>query len=138
MMFPVSSPRILAGLGILGVSLGAFGLAVTTAVADPNRTVASVKPLAGLTLDAGSKHAVGYFEAADGGCNLTLLVADAVNDVNPVVHSAPARIATAISAGRTVRVDTVDGPSIELACAADASSLEARVVQRLAYAPAAK
>ena len=131
------STRI-SSLSLIGAVLAGL-TAVTAAHAEPAaRNVATVKPLTGLMLDAGTKHAVGYFEVADGGCNLTLLVADAATDDVPMVASRPARFSTLIGNGRTARIDTVDGPSLEFACATNAASLDARVVQRLAYVPLAK
>lgn len=132
----LSTLRSLVAIGALAVAASTLPLA--HADADSARKAASVKPMAGLMLDAGTKHAVGYFLAADGGCSVTLLVADAATPEQPVVPSTPARFNAHIDAGRTARIDTVDGPSIEFKCAEGAAAMEARVVERLAYVPPAK
>ncbi len=99
-----------------------------------------VKPKAGLSFPVGSKQAVGYFLADRGGCDLTLLIGEAgeaASEANTVAGAA--RFSTLVAAGRTARIDTADGPSVEFFCSTGASFLTTRVIERLAYsAPAAR
>lgn len=98
-----------------------------------------VRPKAGLSFAVGSKHAVGYFVAEQGGCNLTLLVADSGDQVADSPRGdAPARFNTLIGAGRTARIDTADGPSVEFFCSTGASWLTSRIMDRVAYSAPAR
>ncbi len=93
-----------------------------------------VKPKAGLSFPIGSKQAVGYFIAERGGCDLTLLVGEAGEAASEAPKSStPARFSTLVGAGRTARIDTADGPSVEFFCSTGASFLTTRVIDRLAY-----
>ena len=120
----------------LGLTLAAASAAVTTALAEPAgsypRTRATVKPLVGVSLDAGPKHVVGYFVAQNGACGVTFLIADSRLE-DPDAVSTAARVNMVVPAGRSARINSMDGPSVELICAADAGKLSARVIERVAY-----
>ena len=110
------------------------GLNASPAHAGEFSSATIVKPKAGLSFPVGSKQAVGYFLADGGGCDLTLLVGDAGDSAaESVKGSAAARFRTFVSAGRTARIDTADGPSVEFFCSTGASFLTTRVIDRLAY-----
>ncbi len=113
---------------------------LTTAHAGEFSAATVVKPKAGLSFPVGSKQAVGYFLAERGGCDLTLLVGEAGEAASERQNGkAPMRFTTLVSAGRTARMDTADGPSVEFFCSTGASFLTTRVIDRLASAtPAAK
>ena len=123
------SKSFVAAVIALAVSAGATGVH-----AGANSSARVVKPLAGLSFPVGSKHAVGYFVPGRSGCELTLLVGesgDAVSDREK--GSAPARLTTLVGAGRTARIDTAEGQSVEFFCSTGASFLTTRVIDRLAY-----
>ena len=116
--------------------------AITTAQAEQPATgalsaPAVLQPSKGISLYAGSKHAVGYYLQAANSCALTLMLADITSPEDDLVPTA-ARVQVTIEPGRTALVDTVDGPSLEVACAAAAKSLQVRSVERVAYVPARK
>ena len=97
-----------------------------------------VKPKAGLSFPIGSKHAAGYFLAERGGCALTLLVGDAGEAAAEAkIGFASSRFTTFVGAGRTARIDTADGPSVEFFCSTGASFLTTRVFDRVAYSNSA-
>ncbi len=97
-----------------------------------------VRPMAGLSFDIGSKKAVGYFLAESAGCNLTLLVGDSGNDASEGKKgTVPARFNTLVAAGRTARIDSGEGTSVEFFCSTGANWLTTRVMEQVAYqAPA--
>jgi hypothetical protein len=116
----------------------AIALAVSASVtgvhAGANSSARVVKPLAGLSFPVGSKHAVGYFVPGRSGCELTLLVGESGDSVSDREKgSAPARLTTLVAAGRTARIDTAEGQSVEFFCSTGASFLTTRVIDRLAY-----
>ena len=65
----------------------------------------SFKPLAGVSLHLGSKHAIGYFQQTDGVCQLTLVVGEEPRG-DEIPEVTPTRFSAAIEAGRTARFDT--------------------------------
>lgn len=93
-----------------------------------------VRPKAGLSLELGAKKAVGYYVPDQGGCDLTLLVGEAGEAVSDLKKGAvPARFTTLVAAGRTARIDTGEGSSVEFFCSTGASFLTTRVIERVAY-----
>jgi hypothetical protein len=52
--------------------------------------------------------------------------------------TAATRFNTFVSAGRTARIDTADGPSVEFFCSTGASWLTTRVIDRVAYSAPAR
>ena len=123
---------------VLGVAALAGATAATSSAAEFS-SAQVVRPLAGISFDVGSKHAVGYYQAQDGTCNLTLLVGDAAGDTSGKdAGTVPARFSSVIPAGRSARIDTGEGPSVEFVCAKGAETLLTRVVERLAYSAPAK
>jgi hypothetical protein len=98
-----------------------------------------VRPLAGLSFDLGSKKAVGYFVAESAGCNLTLLVGDSARDASEGAKgTVPARFNTLIASGRTARIDSGEGLSVEFFCSTGAKWLTTRVMEQVAYSVPAK
>jgi hypothetical protein len=115
--------------------VGAAGLGATAGHAGEFSSATVVKPKAGLSFPVGSKQAVGYFVAERGGCDLTLLVGEAGEAASEAAKGgSAARFSTLVAPGRTARIDTADGPSVEFFCSTGASFLTTRVIERLAYA----
>jgi hypothetical protein len=88
----------------------------------PRSTV--LKPMSGagvsgqqflLNWRVGTKQAVSYFQNIDGRCKLTVMVADAYNGAE-VPNTSTVRFEAAIDSGRTARMDTAEGKSLEFAC----------------------
>jgi len=92
----------------------------------------SFKPLAGVSLHLGSKHAIGYFQQADGVCQLTLVVGEEPRgDEIPAVT--PARFSAAIEAGRNARFDTGGGTQLRFSCAPSAAAMTVKTLHQVAY-----
>jgi len=71
----------------------------------------------------GSKRAVGYFQSVAGKCQLTLMIAEAVD---PDVAQPPsaARMILAMLPGQSVALGSAEGELITATCGADANTLE--------------
>lgn len=131
-MMTFSSSKSLFAAAALAVA-GMAGLTASSHAGEYSSATV-VKPNAGLSFPVGSKQAVGYFLAERGGCDLTLLVGEAGESASELPKGgASARFTTLVAAGRTARIDTADGPSVELFCSTGASFLTTRVIERLAY-----
>ncbi len=100
-------------------------------------TALHVAPLKGITLSVGPKRAIGYYAAAEGACNLTLMIADAYSDGRDVATE-PVRVNTVIRAGTTTQIDTLAGKSLAFSCATGAITMTVQPVDRMAYAATAK
>ena len=113
----------------------ALGLSASVAAADSSSAL-TMKPLHGISFDVGTKHAVSYFQANSGVCKLTLMVAEAFNG-DQVPSATAARFEVAIDAGKTARLDTAEGKSLEFACTADAQAMSVKALEQVAaYSPA--
>lgn len=78
-----------------------------------------------LNLRVETNQAVSYFQKENGRCKLTVMVADAYNGLE--VPDAPAmRFEVAVGVGRTARMDTAEGKSLEFACRRRAQELNVR------------
>ncbi|MGQ0671790.1 MAG: hypothetical protein ACT4N2_02755 [Hyphomicrobium sp.] len=117
----------MSGLGAAAILAGAVGAAVAA-----DKPAAVMKPVHGVSFDVGRSHAVSYFTAESGVCNLTMVVADILtDDVLPV--SAGTRFNVAIAGGKTARIDTAEGKSVEFTCAAGAKSVSLRKLDTVAH-----
>jgi hypothetical protein len=77
----------------------------------------------GLIYVIGSKRAIGYFQSVAGKCQLTLMIAEAVD---PDVAQPPsaARMSLAMSPGQSVALGSAEGESMTATCGAGADTLE--------------
>jgi hypothetical protein len=94
-------------------------------------------PAKGISLTVGPKRAIGYFTANKGHCDLTLMIADAYSDDRDPT-SKPVRVNTAVAAGGETRIETLEGPALQFACAEGATTMSVQPVDRMAYAAPAK
>ena len=76
-----------------------------------------------LTYVIGSKRAVGYFQTVAGKCQLTLMIAEAVD---PDVAQPPsaARMILAMSPGQSLALGSAEGETMTATCGAGAETLE--------------
>lgn len=93
-----------------------------------------VKPLQVINLDVGVKRAIGYYLANSGNCDLTVLLADGVNEGHGSAPSA-SRVSVKVSGGTSAQVDTIDGSAMSFTCAAGANDMTVRVFERVAFSP---
>jgi hypothetical protein len=128
---------IKSGLAIATILAGVTGFDAGSGHAGEFSSASIVRPMAGLSFVIGSKQAVGYYLPGRGGCDLMLIIGETSETATQT--DAPARFSTFVAAGRTARMDTADGPSVEFFCSTGASFLTTRIIERLAYqTPAAK
>ncbi len=113
-------------------AFAALAAAFGTLGASANDTGLRLAPLKGVTFDVGAKHAVGYFMSKNGACAVTLVVADAMTDEN-VVPAAGARVSVSVQDGKSVRLDTAMGKSLDFACTENASVMNVRPVEQVAW-----
>ncbi len=105
------------------LSIGAAGAADTTSL--------TMKPLHGISFDAGTERAVGYFTSTGKHCKLVLTLAE-----EPLSNDSfsSTRFEAAVAAGKATHFNSAHGSSVEFACAADAQSMTATVNKQLAAA----
>jgi hypothetical protein len=97
----------------------------------------TVKPLHGISLHVGSKHAVGYFQPVGGVCQLTLVVGEepGAEEISAVT---PTRFRASVKAGQHVRFDTGEGKELAFYCAQSASAMSVQTMQQTAYTAAVR
>ena len=71
----------------------------------------------------GSKQTVGYFRTVNGQCELTLMVAEAV-DPDRAMPGSAARLHFALHPGQRAALASEEGPEMMLVCGAGAATLE--------------
>jgi hypothetical protein len=112
---------------------GALCFTITVGLsAAESRSPPTMKPLMAASLDVGSKHIVGYFLNADGGCKLTLMIADAPRDENSEPSAQILRLRLMVEPGRAALVDTTDGGLVQFACDPDAQAMNATLLDQVA------
>lgn len=92
----------------------------------------SVKPAQGISLNIGSKQAVAYYLQENGGCRVSVTMIDNATDTAAQSASAT-RVNMFVGAGTSSQIDTADGPSLAISCAAGAAGLNLQTVSRTAY-----
>lgn len=116
---------------IVAAMLAGSALVGAVGAASQSSTV-TFKPLHGISMHLGSKHAVGYFLTDAGVCQLTLVVGDELKD-DEAPSLTPARFRTAIEAGQHARFDTGEGKELEFHCAKGATAMSVETMQQTAY-----
>ena len=71
----------------------------------------------------GSTRAIGYFQAVDGQCELTLMIAEAVDPDRAAPRSA-ARLRFAMHPKQVAALASEEGPEMVLVCGANAATVE--------------
>jgi hypothetical protein len=119
------------GAVVAAMLAGFTALGVQSATADD--TAKTFKPLHGISLHVGSKHAVGYFVPTNGVCELTLVVGEEPAENIPVVT--PTRFRASVKAGQHARFDTGEGKELAFHCAQSATAMTVQTMQQTAYTP---
>ncbi len=118
------------------VSLAFAALAIAhgavPARADGSREL-SVTPLKAINLDVGSKHAIGYYLADQGSCNLTVLLTDVAYEDGTTPSAS--RLNFKVAAGTSAKVDTIDGTTMAFSCAVGADGMTIKTFARYADSP---
>lgn len=118
----------------VAVMLAVAALTGAVGAASESSTV-TFKPLHGVSLHLGSKHAVGYFQTDDGVCQLTLVVGEELKG-DESLPLTPARFRATIEAGQHVRFDAGEGKELQFHCASGADAMSVEALQQVAYTPA--
>ena len=90
------------------------------------------KPLQGVSLHLGSKHAVGYFVTEGGVCQLTLVVGEELKD-DELPTATSARFRAAVEAGKHARFDTGEGTELQFSCTPGATAMTVDALKQVAY-----
>jgi hypothetical protein len=85
------------------------------------------RPMQAMSYELGSKRAIGYFQTVSGKCQLTLMIAEAV-DPDVAQPTSAARVSLAMLPGQSTALASEEG-AMTLTCGTDAEVLE---VQRAA------
>jgi hypothetical protein len=121
-----------AGERILALALGgALSFAASAPLRAETPWPLAMRPLYAVSLDAGPKHVVSYFLTAERQCKLTLMIADGPTNGDASGEPA-ARVQVSIDAGKTARVDSAEGKTLEFVCRQDAQGMTASSVDRTA------
>jgi hypothetical protein len=113
----------------IATALAAFGAAARAQETPHARAVGETHAV---TLNVGSKHMVSYFIAANGACDVTLMVGDAATPEGDG-GSIGTRVKFVVPSGMLARTDTAEGKSLEIACAPGAKSMSIRPVDLMVY-----
>ena len=114
---------------------GALLLASSPGIhAAESRAPQTMKPLAAISLDAGTKHVIGYFVSADGACKLTLAVNEGADDA----AFSTSRLQVSVDAGKSATFDSAEGKTLLFTCKPSAQAMTAVAIDRLAYCPNAQ
>jgi hypothetical protein len=112
---------------IAGICAGFTG---TLYAADTN-TAKSIKPLQGISFNAGPKHGVGYFYTKAKQCQLVLTLADAY-EPDDVQSLTVVRYEAAVPTGKSTSYSSTEGKTLEFTCGFDAQAMTLREVERIA------
>ena len=103
-----------------GVFIG--GLATGYAVAVAAAAGKTFGPIEAISYELGSKRAVGYFDSRNGKCQITLMIAEAI-DPEQARPASAARLSLPIWPGESAALASEEGPSMELTCGAGAQTV---------------
>jgi hypothetical protein len=121
-----------AAAGVVGVLAASAVYAGSPSQAVRGSDNEIMSPGHGLSLEIGGKHVIGYFEAKNEACHLTVVLADA-NGGESGTDSPGTRFVVAVLPGRALNVDASAGRSAEFFCGPGASQMSARVFDRSPY-----
>jgi hypothetical protein len=113
-----------------GAFIGGFATSYAVAVAAAagaaaNRNpagLATIWPIEAISYELGSKRVIGYFEPRDGRCQVTLMIAEAV-DPDKAPPLSAARLSLPILPGGSAGLASEEGRAIELTCGAGAQTV---------------
>jgi hypothetical protein len=103
-----------------GVFVG--GLATGYSVAVAAAAGKTFGPIEAMSHQLGSKRAVGYFDSSNGKCQITLMIAEAI-DPEQARPASAARLSLPIWPGESAALASEEGPSMELTCGAGAQTV---------------
>lgn len=127
-----TATKLVAALGVSGVLAATAVFAGSLTEQDGAFEAAIMKPGKGVSLDIGSKHAVGYFQQTGEACELTIVMADVTG--GEIGKDSPGtRIVVPVMPGRGLKIDASADKTAEFFCGPGASQMSARVIDRAPY-----
>jgi hypothetical protein len=112
--------RRVPALLLSGCILATLGSGVASARMSGPQTF---KPAEGMIYQLGSKRAIGYFLTNDGSCQVTLMIAEAV-DPDLVQPPSAARMSFGMLPGQTLALGSAEGESMVATCGSGGETLE--------------
>jgi hypothetical protein len=103
--------------------LGISALVLSVQSASSFGTTEVYRATEAINYTLGSTRAIGYFQAVDGQCELTLMIAEAVDPDRAAPHSA-ARLRFAMHPRQVAALASEEGPEMVLVCGANAATVE--------------
>lgn len=123
-MFKGNRLVYLASVAVLAIAVvGPVSFAAKTPAAREGDAV--YNPIQSMSFIVGSKRASGYFTRGQDRCELTLMVAEAI-DAETAPPQSAARLRVALLPGQMAGLDSEEGRSLELTCGPDAETLTVR------------
>jgi hypothetical protein len=122
--------KTLAVLALAG--LGAMNGAMPVRSGDTDIGEKVLAERMGASFAVGTKKAVAYYQGESGACNVTVLVSETYSEQLPY-RFATVRFSANVAAGTMAQLDTSDGASLALTCAAGAKTLLVAPIDRVAY-----
>lgn len=117
-------------------SVLAFAVIAFTAISNrahaADAGAVTLSPTKGVSLDIGNKRAVAYFRPVTGNCNVTVVLAERIGTEGPLPQ-AGARVTVPVLPGKSVRIDTAAGKTLDLGCALGARTVTLRTMDRVAW-----
>ena len=124
------SKNIISAVALSGIFFASH--AGVSQAGEANKTQ-TFKPLQGLSINAGQKHAIGYFLSDANTCKLVLTLADASNQGDPQGFTV-ARYEAAVPAGQNTRYASEEGRTFEFGCQAHAEAMTFKSLNSVASA----
>lgn len=127
-----ATKAVAAAAGLMSVVVAGAVLAGSVIKVERGSQHEIMAPGRGVSLNIGTKHAIGYFETKDDTCHLTVVVAD-INGGETGLDSPGTRFVIPVMPGRGVQIDASAGQSAEFECSPSATRMNARVFDRAPY-----
>lgn len=120
-----------AGAGV-ALSAGILLASLPAAAGGGAEGIPLAGPGKGVSLNVGGKHVMSYFEAKDGGCSLTIVMA-AVEGGMAGNDTPGTRFNVLVSPGKALRIDAADSKSADFTCDAAGKEMAARLFDSAPY-----
>jgi hypothetical protein len=120
---------------IFAVALSAISFAgnAGASLAGEAAKTQTIKPLQGLSFEAGQKRGIGYFTSDASTCKLVLTLADTPNQDEPQGFTV-SRYEAAVPAGKNTRYSSEEGRTFEFGCNAHAEAMTFKPLRSIASA----
>jgi hypothetical protein len=121
-----------AGDRTIALALGAaLSLAATAPLRAEPHAPLTLKPMAAASLDAGSKHMLGYFVGTEGACRLTLVIVDTANAEEATPATLATRVVMPIDNGKSAQIDTAASKTLRFACGSNGRAMTVTTIDRV-------